>query len=367
MVNKLGVIGVFYHYSPVKILNGIGALEAMHREILPSSKILVLHGRSFCNHKSITFGLIRQFLSDFKVEFSLIPDGDPSVFGLASFVTNNLSRPDFILAIGGGRVIDFAKAFALSHTPETALNITSMDWKEHSKSIPLGVVVTRPGSGSEGNNAWIVSDKLGFKRSSFSLQSYPKFCVHDPRSFEGLSGADFSLGLFDGFMHVVDQYCADRDRAAVVDEMALCFSKILGELAGRAIQLDVYDFQQLAWVSSLISSSILSRGVKTSWKFHQLAHAVDSRIGLGHGISLMAVAQKVYEIGAVDQARCSLLIENFSLGYGKKLRSFDELIFEIAPDVANSLSDRIKDSRITISEIEEACPDFDIQELVQVI
>lgn len=357
---------MFYHYSPVKILNGVGALMAMRKEVKAGLRVLVLHGRSFDHHRFIDRDVIRDTLNECDIEFSVIPDGDPSVAGLERFVDANSVRPQFILAIGGGRVIDFAKAYALSHSVDISSKITSMEWNEHSRSIPLGIIVTRPGSGSESNNAFIISDRQGFKRSLFSLQSYPRFCVHDPMAFDGLSKEDFILGLFDAFMHVIDQYCADRERALVVDELSSCFSLILGELAKNAKQMSVCDFQQLAWVSCLISSSILSRGVYAPWKFHQVAHVIDGRVGLGHGLSLIAVAQKVYDIGVVDRSRCDLLIKKFGLGFGKHFGSIGELISEIAPGALSMAIGKINSGQFSITEIKEACPDFSLQNLSDV-
>jgi NADP-dependent alcohol dehydrogenase len=174
-------------------------------------------------------------------------------------------------------------------------------WRETTK---FGLVSTRPGSGSELNNAFVIMDEESkFKRSYFGIHTYPEFSIHDPIFYRSLRPSDYANGLADAVSHVIDQYLVDRGPQLVQDAMSLNFLRIGSELSELARSPSPEDFLQLAWFSSLISSGILSRGVKTSWILHEVAHSLASVHGLRHAESITIVSRAVLSLPRFPRGR----------------------------------------------------------------
>ncbi len=307
---------MFYSYNPTKILNGIGALEQMHRELLGVEDVVVVHGDSLVRYEGLVSRL-ENVLSGKKVSFLKIPQGDPSLEEVSKVASQLVGRVPFLLGVGGGRVLDFTKALAVySGNDFTGTELFSTDHFSWKDSLRIGVIATRPGSGSESNNAFILGDENGWKTSLFSLFTYPEFCIHDPLFFENLTPLEYRFGLFDAVVHVLDQFVVDRPDSLVVDELALSYLKILGHLAQTAHEPQVADYQKLAWVGAMISSGILTRGVDASWRCHELAHALASVTHTTHGLSLAFLAAAVFEKNCAAPSRYDQAIVSLAIGFG---------------------------------------------------
>jgi NADP-dependent alcohol dehydrogenase len=306
---------MFYSYNPTKILNGIGAFDAISREIFELDDLVVIHGKSLSLFDGFHDKLIK-LVNPKKITMICIPDSDPSVHDVISIAEKIRGRTPFLLGIGGGRVMDFTKALAVISgnsllNPEDIFNSSHFSW---TNTLPLAVISTRPGSGSEFNNAFILSDPSDWKKSLFSLFTYPKFCIHDPVFFKTLDVEEYQFGLFDAVIHVLDQYVVDRPESLIVDELALSYLRVLGKLASNASSPTIKNYQELAWLGSMISSGILKRGVDASWKCHELAHAFASITHVSHGVSLVFLASAVFEGFSPSKMRYENAMKSLAVG-----------------------------------------------------
>jgi NADP-dependent alcohol dehydrogenase len=354
---------MFYSYMPTRIMNGVGSFSKINKEILGCENILILHGNSFKKFEFIKNDLSLYF-PNANIQSLKIPDGDPSIEGVYRLIQKVLVKSPFILAVGGGRVIDFSKALSVILANDFSGNeIFEIPWESWGKSQRLGVVVTRPGSGSEYNNAFILTDQQGWKKSLFSLSSYPEFCIHDPIFFNTLTEKDFLLGAYDALIHVLDQYVTDRPDSTVVDELSLGCLRVLGKLFGQAKYEIKTDFQSLAWISSLITSSLLSRGVKTSWVCHEFVHAYSSLTNLSHGLALVNFAPRIFSSTHKNSKRFRIAMDIISLSSGynaeDNLDHFTKFIFSEHPAVfvKNELSTSL------FGELKQNCPSFSASQL----
>lgn len=348
---------MFYSYNPTKILNGIGALEAMGRELHGVNDVVVLHGDSLARHAGMLERISSQ-LAGKQVDFVRIPAGDPSLETVSDIARQFIGRRPFLLGAGGGRVLDFTKAFAVylgnDFTGDELFSSDHFSWKH---TLRLGVVATRPGSGSESNNAFILGDEKGWKTSLFSLFTYPAFCIHDPLFFETLSSLEYCFGLFDALIHVLDQFVVDRHDSLIVDELALSYLKMLGTLAQAGHDPQIRHFQQLAWLGAMVSSGILTRGVDASWRCHELAHALASVTHSVHGVSLAFLASAVFEKNCASPTRFQRALESLASGYGNEknltMQTFINALFGGAVQIEIS-----EDLAALSKQLEQHCPQY---------
>lgn len=348
---------MFYSYNPTKILNGIGALEQMHRELQGVKDIIVVHGDSLKCHEGMQ-DYLRSELSSGTVEFVKVPPGDPALKSVSETGCRFCGRRPFLLGVGGGRVLDFTKALAVyAGNGFTGDELFSSDHFAWTNTLRFGVIATRPGSGSEFNNAFILSDENSWKTSLFSLFTYPEFCIHDPKFFESLSSLEYRFGLFDAVIHVLDQFVVDRPDSLVVDELALSHLKMLGRLARSAQEPKAVNYQQLAWVGSMVSSGVLTRGVNASWRCHELAHALASVTHSVHGLSLAFLAPAVFEKSCAAPSRYGHALESLASGLGfGKLFTISDFIKEL---FGNPVQIEISKDLTSLSvQLAKHCPQY---------
>jgi NADP-dependent alcohol dehydrogenase len=295
---------MFYNYNPVKLIHGKNSIQRAITELPTNSIIAVLHGATLERIGSEVIDTIST-LAPSRVVWIRMDSGEPTEASLDALVSAIPSGTTFLMGIGGGSVMDSTKgaAVCLGNKLNAAELKTSspMSWN---KTMKFGLVSTRPGSGSELNNAFVVMDELTrYKRTYFSIYSYAAFSIHDPFFYQTLEPKDFANGLADAVSHVIDQYLVDREKNTVQDLMSQNFLCIGKELSKRAPSPSAVDFLQLAWFSSLVSSGVLSRGVKTSWILHEVAHSLASVQGLTHTHSLTTVSRAVLSLPRHPQER----------------------------------------------------------------
>jgi alcohol dehydrogenase YqhD (iron-dependent ADH family) len=356
---------MFYSYTPTRLMNGIGAFEKLPHELANVNHLIVLHGSSMDKFtKNINWGGFNFGKLDLTTQFIRVPDGDPTLAGLVATRAQITLHQPFLLAVGGGRVIDFAKGLATLHGNSLSANqLFETSWQTWKNSLSIGVVATRPGSGSEFNNGFVISDQNGWKKSLFSLTSYPKFCVHDPIFFSSLNESDFLQGMYDALIHVLDQYVADRPYSYLVDEWSLGCLKVLGKLLHDATTERIFDFNRLAWVSSMITSSLLSRGVSTSWRCHEFVHAYSSIADSAHGPTLMHFSPKIFERHCPSVPRLTQALHAFSitanLDANTALSKFTEMILAKYPELSIS-TESYRDSAAILAG---QCPSFSLGQI----
>lgn len=282
---------MFYSFNPVKLMHGEGALGRIGYEIPLAARVLIIHGRTFSSYENACLTALQAANRDLYLSFLCLDVGEPTYNTVDHAASKIDSRPDFILGFGGGRILDATKALAVcigNLISVAELSSTSPNhWHE---TIPFGLVCTKPGSGSEGNNAFVLMEQESCKKISFySIHSYPKFAVHDPALFSSLSANDYRAGIADVMSHIIDQYLVARPSNLIQDSMSLNYLCIAAELSKHLASPSLQNFLDLAWLGSLSSSGVLSRGVKTSWLVHEVAHALASLNGVSHAVSIATV------------------------------------------------------------------------------
>lgn len=290
----------FTLYNPTRVLFGEGRLRDIRALIPAGMKVLILYGGG----SAVRSGLIasvRGVLSDFSVgEFGGIGP-NPEYETLMKAV--GLVREEgygFLLAVGGGSVIDATKFIA------AAVNFDGGDpWKilseraEVKTALPFGTVLTLPATGSEMNSGAVVTRVSVHAKLDFaSPLVYPSFSVLDPRYTYTLPARQVTNGIVDAYVHVMEQYLTYPADAMIQDRYAEGILMTLIEVGPAALrEPENYGVRaNLMWAATMALNNWIGVGVPQDWASHLIGHAVTALYGVDHGRTLAAVYPAVMTV-----------------------------------------------------------------------
>lgn len=360
----------FYNFNPIKLIHGAGALDKTVHEIPQQTRLAVIHSKTLGKYP-----MARTFFSGIdkclSVEFYETNSQEPTQSDVNSLLDKLNQNTDLIIGIGGGSVMDITKALAVCFGNKiNASELKDISPMLLNKTTKFGLISTKPGSGAELNNAYVLKDDVDqFKRSYFSLYSYPQFSVQDPLFYESLTVSDYASGLTDALSHVIDQYLVQREENLIQDSLSLSFLEIGRKLAQSASAPSLDDYSRLAWFGSMVSSGLLSRGVKPSWLIHEVAHSVASVTLLGHGETIAMVLNKALSLdrNPIDRLR-SIAVALGNQSEPEKLSRYDAIDsivgFFSALGMQTSFSEMsATDYAQWSNDVEHLCPNLNKEEV----
>lgn len=281
----------FEFYNPVKVVFGKGQMEQLSNLIPKEKKILLTYGGGSIKKNGVYEQAIAALKEHQVVEFGGIQPNPQYETLMQAVELARKEKIGFILAIGGGSVVDASKfiAAAIHHNDEP--------WKilSQRQSIqditPLGCVLTLPATGSEMNSFAVISngqDKLGFGGDP---RLYPQFSILDPEITFSLPEKQLGNGIVDAFVHVLEQYLTKNINTPIQDRFAEGILQTLIEEAPKVIQLkDDYDSRaNLMWAATQALNGLIGSGVVHDWSTHMIGHELTALHGLDHARSLAVV------------------------------------------------------------------------------
>ncbi len=289
----------FTFYNPTRILFGSGRIANIAREIPAKARVLITYGGGSIV-KSGTLAEVRAALNGFTVfEFAGI-EPNPTYETLMKAV--ELARReniDFLLAVGGGSVIDGTKFIA------AAIPFAGEPWDilakraKISSAVPFGSVLTLPATGSEMNNGAVITlrasnDKLAFSNGLL----FPRFSVLDPTKTYTLPARQVANGVVDAFVHITEQYLTYPADAKVQDRFAEGLLLTLIEDGPKALlEPENYDVRaNLMWTATLALNGLIGAGVPNDWATHMLGHELTAVHGLDHAQTLAVVLPAMLQV-----------------------------------------------------------------------
>lgn len=305
-------------------------------ELTDCHRILVLHGQGSAQRNG-ALDQVYSALSDRSViTFGGIEPNPEYETCLTVIELVRSENIDFILAVGGGSVIDAAKFIALAHayTGDDAWDLLQ-GAPAPERILPIGCVQTLPATGSEMNNAFVLSRRaLRQKVSHSAISLYPRFSVLDPVFTLTLPARQTALGLIDMFVHVLEQYVTYPAAAPLQDRQA---EAILATVAETAPELlanpdDLALRATTMWCGAQAVSGLISRGVPTDWATHGIGHELTAIFDLPHAQTLALVLGGVYRYKL--EAKQQKLAQ-----YGRRVWSLsgtDEVVAQAAIDRTES-------------------------------
>ena len=284
----------FNFISPTKIYFGPGKEKEVGSILHENnaSKILIVIGKN----SVIKSGLLERVvvsLEQYHLSYVILrgvranPTFDLVEEGLKLVRDNKL---DYILAIGGGSVIDTAKCIAVNYYHSGSIKDFNLHLAEPKKALPLGVILTIAAAGSELSSSCVIQDDAtGIKFGFNSDVIRPVFAIENPELTYSLPKEQTAYGVVDILMHTLERYFCKSDKYELADEFALGLIKNVVELGTLAIQNpDNYDYRaSLMLASSLSHNGLTSIGKKMNMPVHQLEHALSGKFpAIAHGLGL---------------------------------------------------------------------------------
>lgn len=284
----------FDYYNPVKILFGEGRIEAISTEIPANATVMLTYGGGSINKNGVYNAAIKALSGYRVVEFGGIEPNPKFETLMKAVGLARKEKVDFILAVGGGSVIDGTKFIA------AAIPFKGDEWKivrggregAIVSAIPFGTVLTLPATGSEMNSGAVISRSETSEKYAFgSPLVYPKFSVLDPTYTYSLPRHQVANGIVDAFVHVTEQYLTYPANAPVQDRWAEGILQTLIEIGPKAIE-QPNDYETRAafmWTCTMALNGIISVGVPTDWATHMIGHELTAFFGLDHAVTLAIV------------------------------------------------------------------------------
>lgn len=201
-------------------------------------------------------------------------------------------KVDFILAVGGGSVIDSAKAIAYGLAMEGDVwNL--FDGKTDAKACyPIGVVLTIPAAGSEMSNGCVITNETGLRKRAYDNDlARPKFAVMNPQRTFSLPAYQTACGIVDIMMHTMERYFSQEDDMTLTDELAEALLRTVKNSAYQVLATpdDYRHRAQIMWAGSLAHNGLTGCGTVGDYATHMLEHELSALFDVAHGAGLAAV------------------------------------------------------------------------------
>jgi len=290
----------FDYYNPTHIVFGKDRLGELDQLVAKDAKVLITYGGGSVKRFG-TLDKVKAALGDREVvEFGGIEPNPQFTTLMKAVEIVKAEKIDFILAVGGGSVIDGTKfitqaaswdgeaeellKFGFGGTPVT--NLT-----------PFGTVLTLPATGSEMNMGAVISHKGG-KFVVMNSGAFPKFSVLDPELTFTLPETQVANGIVDTFIHTVEQYVTFPAEGRFQDRVAEGILQTLVEVGEQTLKNpEDYDARaNLVWCATNALNGLIGAGVPQDWTTHMIGHEITAMFGIDHGKTLAVIQPAVWKV-----------------------------------------------------------------------
>ena len=291
----------FEYYNPTRIVFGADTIANVHHLVPKKARVLVLFGGESAR-KNGTLTEVEEALGSRKVRLFGGIEPNPTYETLMQAVKIVKEKKiDFLLAVGGGSVIDGTKfiAAAACYDKKNKWKIAQTHGQGIEKAIPFGTVLTLPATGSEMNNGAVITNKeLKAKLAFRSDLVFPVFSILDPNKTFTLPERQTVNGIIDSFVHVMEQYLTYPANAMLQDNFAESLLRILIDIGPKLIeQPDNYDLRaNMMWVATLALNGLISAGVPQDWTTHMIGHELTALYDIDHARTLAVVLPSVMHV-----------------------------------------------------------------------
>jgi alcohol dehydrogenase YqhD (iron-dependent ADH family) len=321
------MLGDFSYCTPTKLYFGEHALEQMPQELKKyGDNVILVYGGGSIKKNGIYDDVMKVLKEAGKTvtEISgVMPN--PTVAKLKEGIqTARDARADFILAVGGGSVIDYSKALSIS------VNYDGDPWEKYylnfeepdCETLPVGAVLTMVGTGSEMNSGAVITNpdqKLKIGHVFKDEKIMPRFAILNPRYTMTLPHYQMVSGIYDIFNHICEQYFSGTDDNTS-DYIAEGMMRSVIH-SSRIANKDPQNYEarsNLMWSATWALNTLIEKGKPTDWMVHMLGQSVSGVTNATHGMTLAAVSLPYYK---------------HIMPYGlKKFVRFAENVWDIDPE-----------------------------------
>lgn len=298
------MLGNFSYCNPTKLYFGEGAVKFLNDELPKYGKnVVLIYGGGSIKKNGI-----------YQTVIDILNQNDKTVTEIAGVMPNPTvdklyegvkiardANADLLLAVGGGSVIDYAKAVSVS------VNCNEDPWEKYyvrfeepsCKTLPVGAVLTMVGTGSEMNAGSVITNpkaKLKIGKVFADENVMPKFSILDPTYTLTLPHYQMVSGIYDIFSHILEQYFSgtDDNTSDYIAE-GLMRSVIHSSLIANKNMSDYEARSNIMWTATWALNTLIAKGKTTDWEVHMLGQAVGAYTDATHGMTLAAVSMAYYK------------------------------------------------------------------------
>ena len=300
------MLGNFTYCNPTKLYFGKDALNGLKEELPKYGKnVLLVYGGGSIKKNGIYDKVVAALSECGKTvceDAGVMPN--PTVDKLYEGVQRARdAKADFILAVGGGSVCDYAKAVSISvncnEDPWEKYYIRFEDVEPDCKIIPVGCVLTMVGTGSEMNGGSVITNhkqklKIGHV---FGENVFPKFSILNPEFTYSLPRYQMVAGFYDIMSHILEQYFSgDDDNTSDYISEGLLRSLIHSSEIAVKNPTDYEARSNIMWTATWALNTLIAKGKATDWEVHMVGQAVGAVTDATHGMTLAAVSMAYYKL-----------------------------------------------------------------------
>ena len=356
----------FEFHNPVKVIFGKDQLAKLSTLIPKEKKVLLLYGGGSIKKNGV-YDKIKETLNDYTLfEFSGIEPNPHYETAMKAVELIKKEKIDFLLAVGGGSVIDASKFIAAA-----ALYAAGDPWDILSKyakveaAIPLGVVLTLPATGTEMNANSVVTRVSTNEKFAFnSNHVYPLFSFLLPDAAGFLPKNQVANGIVDAFVHVIEQYLTYPVNAPLQDRMAESILQTLVEIGPNVYNnpADYEAMSNLMWCATMALNGLLSCGVPGDWSVHTIGHELTAIHNIDHARTLAIVLPGIWTVLQTEKKEKLLQYgaRVWGVTTGSEQERLDETILKTVEFFESlGIKTRLEDYKVTIYTIDKIVKRFE--------
>lgn len=285
----------FELYNPVRIEFGVGQTEKLNALVPLGARVFLTFGGGSIKRTGVYDQVVQALGDRHIVEFGGIEANPHYETLLKALPIIETERIDFLLAVGGGSVVDATKfiAAAALYPDEDKWNVI---WRKRggsiSQALPFGVVLTLAATGSEMNSGAVITRVSTQEKLAFSSpHTFPQFSIVDPSFTLTLPPRQVANGIVDAFVHVLEQYLTYPSDARLQDRFAEGILSTLLEIGPEVLAHpeDVELRKNLSMCAMMALNGLIASGVPQDWSTHMIGHELTGFFGIDHARTLAIV------------------------------------------------------------------------------
>ena len=334
----------FEFKNPTKILFGKGEIAKISKEVPKNAKVLMIYGGGSIKNNGV-YDQVKEALKDHQIyEFGGVPANPEYEVLIDALNFIKEKEIDFLLAVGGGSVIDGTKFLS------AAANYNGEPWEILTKPVrtlegegmPFGTILTLPATGSEMNSGAVVTVEATQEKLTLGGSAlFPVFSIVDPTVITSLPKRQLQNGVVDAFTHVLEQYLTYPHDALLQDRISESILQTLIEIGPEVVEnpSDYKLASNFVWCATMALNGLIQKGVPSDWATHMIGHELTALYQIDHARTLAIIAPNLYKV--MFETKKEKLAQ-----YGKRIFNLTGSDDEIAKEAINKSVEFFEHDRI---------------------
>jgi NADP-dependent alcohol dehydrogenase len=295
----------FNFYNPTRIVFGKDELQQLDDLVPKEAKVLITYGGGSAKRTGLLDKVKGELAKSNRevLEFGGIGANPELSILMGAIEIVRKEKIDFLLAVGGGSVMDGTKFIAVASFADSFVG-KERDLLNYGfnpvpveSAVPLGTVLTLPATGSEMNFGAVITDGED-KLPVFSPLAFPTFSILDPVLTFTLPATQVANGVVDAFIHTVEQYVTYPAEGRFQDRTAEGILQTLIEIGQKTVENpEDYDARaNLVWCATMALNGLIGAGVPQDWNTHMIGHEITALFGVDHAKTLAVIQPAVWKV-----------------------------------------------------------------------